>query len=69
MTEETLETPLVGYNVIEELLQEKNGNESLQRQVADVNSKFTDLNLQDSQVLVNFIQEIKEAELCTVKNH
>ena len=45
----------------------KNGNESLQRQVADVHSAFTDLNLQDSKVLVNFIQEIKEAELCTVK--
>ena len=67
VTEEILETPLVGYNVIEEILQEKNGNESLQRQVADVNSEFTDLNLQDSKVLVNFIQEIKEAELCTVK--
>ena len=67
VTEEILETPLVGYNVIEEILQEKNGNESLQRQVADVNSAFTDLNLQDSKVLVNFIQEIKEVELCTVK--
>ena len=67
VTDEILETPLVGYNVIEEIIQKKGGNESLQHQVADVNSAFTDLNENDSQALVNFIQEAKEVELCSVK--
>lgn len=67
VTEEILEPPLAGYNVIDEILQRKNDNESLQRQVADVNTAFIDLNLNDSQVLVHFIQETKEAEFCPIK--
>ena len=39
----------------------------LQRQEADVNASLSDLKLNDSQVLVNFIQVTKEAELCPVK--
>ena len=58
VTEEILETPLVGYNAIEEILQ-GNDDQSLQRQVVDVNSAFTGLNMNDSNVVVNFVQETK----------
>ena len=66
MTKELLETPLVGYNVIEEILQ-GNDDQSLQRQVVDVNSAFTGLNMNDSTEHVNFVQETKETEVCPVK--
>ena len=62
VTEEILETPLVGYNAIEEILQ-GNDDQSLQRQVVDVNSAFTGLNMNDSNVVVNFVQETKVTEL------
>ena len=37
-------------------------------QVADVNTAFTDLNSNASRLLVNVIQDTKEAELCPLKS-
>ena len=67
VTEEVLEMPLIGYNVIEEIMKDQTGAEFLQRQVEDVTLAFTGLNTDDSKTLVNFILNNQETELCPVR--
>ena len=64
VTEEVLDVPLIGFNVIEEIIKSRDSDNDLNRSVT---SSFTGLNSHDASTFVNFIQNASQKELCWVK--
>ena len=64
VTEEALDVPLIGFNVIEEIIKSRDSDNDLNRSVT---SSFTGLNNHDASTFVNFIQNASQEELCSVK--
>ena len=64
VTEQYLDSPLIGFNVIEEIVKDSNEDFALSQAVA---SSFTDLDSQTASVFVNFIQGLNQKELCSIK--
>ena len=64
VTEEALDVPLIGFNVIEEIIKSRDSDNDLNRSVT---SSFTGLNSHDASTFVNFIQNASQEELCSVK--
>ena len=64
VTEQYLDSPLIGFNVIEEIVKDSNEDVALSQAVA---SSFTDLDSQTASVFVNFIQGLNQEELCSIK--
>ena len=59
VTEQFLDSPLIGFNVIEEI-----EDVALSQSTA---SSFTDLDCQTASVFVNFIQGLNQEEICSIK--
>ena len=64
VTEQYLDSPLIGFNVIEEIVKDSDEDVALSQAVA---SSFTDLDSQTASVFVNFIQGLNQEELCSIK--
>ena len=64
VTEQCLDSPLIGFNVIEEIIKHSNGDAALSQVIT---SSFTDLDTQTASVFVNFIDSLNQEELCCIK--
>ena len=64
VTEQYLDSPLIGFNVIEEIVKDSNGDVALNQAIT---SSFTDLDSQTAPVFVNFIENLNQEELCFLK--
>ena len=64
VTEQCLDSPLIGFNVIEEIIKHSNGDAALSQVIT---SSFTDLDTQTASVFVNFIESLNQEELCCIK--
>jgi hypothetical protein len=62
VTTETMEYPIVGYNVIEEIM--KTEHEGLS---SEIQSSFVGLDSGAAQILINFVQSTNSDYLCNVK--
>jgi len=62
--EQYLDSPLIGFNVIEEIIKGSNGDVALSQAVT---SSFTDLDSQTASVFVNFLENLNQKELCFIK--
>ena len=62
VTTETMEYPIVGYNVIEEIM--KTEHEDLS---SEIQSSFVGLDSGAAQTLINFVQSTNSDYLCNVK--
>ncbi|XP_015755917.1 PREDICTED: uncharacterized protein LOC107335404 [Acropora digitifera] len=60
VTEQCLDSPLIGLNVIEENIKGSNGDAALSQVIT---SSFTDLDTQTASVFLNFIESLNEEEL------
>ena len=64
VTNDCIDTPIVGYNVIEELFRAE-GNETTRR--TDVAVAFKSLRKKDTETFVNLVQDKSSNELCALK--
>ena len=64
VTEQCLDSPLIGFNVIEEIIKHSNGDAALSQVIT---SSFTDLDTQTASVFVNFIESLNQEEFCCIK--
>lgn len=64
VTEQHLDSPLIGFNVVEEIIRDSNGEVVLSQAVI---SSFPDLDSQTAPVFVNFIKNLNQEELCFVR--
>ena len=64
VTEQCLDSPLIGFNVIEEIVKDSKGDVTLCQAIT---SSFTDLDSRTAPVLVNFIENLNQEELCFLK--
>lgn len=64
VTEQYLDSPLIGFNVMEEIIKDSNGDVALSQAVT---ASFTDLDSQTASVFVNFIENLNQGELCFIK--
>ena len=62
--EQFLDSPLIGFNVIEEIIKGSNGGAALSKVIT---SSFTDLDSRTASVFVNFIENLNQEELCCIK--
>ena len=65
VTEQHLDSPLIGFNVIEEIIRDSNGEVALSQAIT---SSFPDLDSRTAPVFVNFIKNLNQEELCFVRN-
>ena len=65
VTEQCLDSLLIGFNVTEEVIKGSNGDAALSQVII---SSFTDLDSQTTSVFVNFIESLNREELCCIKN-
>ena len=61
VTEQCLDSPLIGFNVIEEIVKDSKRDVTLCQAIT---SSFTDLDSRTAPVLVNFIENLNQEELC-----
>ena len=59
-----MDSSLIGFNVIEEIVKGSNGDASLSQVIT---SSFTDLDTQTASVFVNFIESLNQEELCRIQ--
>lgn len=59
-----LDSPLIGFSVIEEIVKDSKGDVTLCQAIT---SSFTDLDSRTAPVLVNFIENLNQEELCFLK--
>ncbi|PFX20363.1 hypothetical protein AWC38_SpisGene15194 [Stylophora pistillata] len=64
VTEQHLDSLLIGFNIIEEIIRDNNGEVALSQAVV---SSFPDLDSQTAPVFVNFIKNLNQEELCFVR--
>ena len=64
VTEQCLDSPLIGFNVIEEIIKGSNGDAALSKVIT---ASFTDLDSQTASVFVKFIESLNQGELCCIK--
>ena len=64
VTEQCLDSPLISFNVIEEIIKGSNRDAALSKVIT---SSFTDLDSQTASVFVNFIESVNQGELCCIK--
>ena len=64
VTEQYLDSPLTGFNVIEEFVKDSNGDVALCQAIT---FSFTDLDSRTAPVFVNFIKNLNQEELCFLK--
>lgn len=64
VTEQYLDSPLIGFNVIEEIIKDSNEDVALSQAVT---ASFIDLDSQTASVFVNFIENLNQGELCFIK--
>ena len=64
VTEQYLDSPLIGFNVIEEIIKDSNEDVALSQAVT---ASFIDLDSQTASVFVNFIENLNQGELCSIK--
>lgn len=64
VTEQHLDSPSIGFNVIEEIIRDGNGEVVLSQAVL---SSLPDLDSQTAPVFVNFIKSLNQEELCFVR--
>ena len=62
VTTETMEYPIIGYNVIEEVIKSKHDNV-----ISDIQSSFDRIDKDGAQTLVNLVQNLDSNYLCDVK--
>ena len=65
VTEQHLHSPLIDFNVIEEIIRDSNGEVALSQAIT---SSFPDLDSRTAPVFVNFIKNLNQEELCFVRN-
>ena len=66
VTEQCLDSPLIGFNVIEEIIKGSKGDAALSQVIT---SSFTDLDSQTASVVENFIESLNQEELCFIKTN
>ena len=64
VTEPCLDSLLIGFNAIEEIIKGSNGDAALFQVIT---SSFTDLDTQTASVFVNFIENLNQEELYRIK--
>ena len=64
VTEQCLDSPLIGFNVIENIIKGSNGDAALSQVIK---SSFTDLDSQTALIFVNFFESLNQEELCRIK--
>ena len=64
VTEQCLDSLLIGFNVIEEIIKGSNGDAALSKVIT---ASFTDLDSQTASVFVKFIESLNQGELCCIK--
>ena len=64
VTEQSLDSPLIRFNVIEEIMKTVSENEVLHQLIT---SSCTGLDSQTASKLVSFIQSLNQTELCSIK--
>ena len=64
VTNQCLDSPLIGFNVIEKILKGSNGDAALSKVIT---SSFTDLDNQTASVFVNFIESLSQGEIFCIK--
>ena len=62
--EQCLDSPLIGFNVIEEIIKDSNGDAALSQVIT---SSFTGLDTQTASEFVNFIESLNQEEICRIK--
>ena len=72
VTNSDLASPLIGYNVIEELVKMRTSTNSEEKPndtfLKALSSSFVDANNQTAEALVNFIQTSNTSELCHIQS-
>ena len=66
VTEQCLDSPLLGVNVIEEIIKGSNGG-AASASFKVIISSFSDLDSQTAPVFVNFIESLNQEKLCCIK--
>ena len=64
VTDQALDTPIIGFNVIEEIVKTSSEDAMLHQEIT---SSFTELNGKNASALVNFIQSRNQRDLCLIK--
>ena len=64
VTDQSLDTPIIGFNVIEEIVKTSSEDAVLHQENT---SSFTKLNGKNASALVNFIQSCNQSDLCLIK--
>ena len=64
VTDQSLDTPIIGFNVIEEIVKTSSEDAMLHQEIT---SSFTELNGKNASALVNFIQNRNQSDLCLIK--
>ena len=64
VTDQSLDTPIIGFNVIEEIVKTSSEDAMLHQEIT---SSFTELNSKNASALVNFIQSRNQSDLCLIK--
>ena len=63
VTDQSLDTPIIGFNVIEEIVKTSSEDAVLHQEIT---SSFTELNGKNASTLVNFIQSRNQSYLCLI---
>ena len=64
VTEQHLDSPLIGFNFTEEIIRDSNGEVALSQAIA---SSFPNLDSRTARAFVNFIKNLNQGELCFVR--
>ncbi|KAK2550083.1 hypothetical protein P5673_029269 [Acropora cervicornis] len=64
VTEQCLDSPLIGFNVIDKIIKGSNGHAALSQVIT---SSFNDLDSQTPSIFVNFFESLNQEELCRIK--
>ena len=64
VADKSLDTPIIGFNVIEEIVKTSSEDAMLHQEIT---SSFTKLNGKSASALVNFIQSRNQCDLCLIK--
>ena len=68
ITDDSLEYPILGYNVIEELMKPIYTSDKQSKHISAVQASFRDVKKEVLHELINLMQAAKEDNLCTIKS-